>query len=71
MTLTYQTKGSTETKEVRVVFDPPLAGYEEVKPRLMNMKGEAEEELGMVRVHARLFSLVRISMPNPRRARTL
>ena len=49
MTLTYQTKGSTETKEVRVEFDPPLLGYEEVKPRLMNMKGEAEEALGMVR----------------------
>ncbi|KAI0710735.1 hypothetical protein C8Q76DRAFT_738581 [Earliella scabrosa] len=49
MTLTYQTKGSTETKEVRISFDPPLAGYEEVKPRLMNMKGEAEEELGMTR----------------------
>ncbi|KAI0755538.1 hypothetical protein C8Q74DRAFT_1304348 [Fomes fomentarius] len=49
MNFTYQTKGSTEWKECRVVFDPPLAGYEEVKPRLMNMKGEAEEELGMVR----------------------
>ncbi|KAI0738226.1 hypothetical protein C8Q80DRAFT_1113877 [Daedaleopsis nitida] len=48
MTLTYQTKGSSETKECRVVFDPPLAGYEEVKPRLMSMKGEAEEELGMI-----------------------
>lgn len=49
MNFKYQTKGSTEWKECRVVFDPPLAGYEEVKPRLMNMKGEAEEELGMVR----------------------
>lgn len=49
MTLTYQTKGSSEKKECRVVFDPPLAGYEEVKPRLMSMKGEAEEQLGMVR----------------------
>ncbi|KAI0697233.1 hypothetical protein C8T65DRAFT_698209 [Cerioporus squamosus] len=49
MTLTYQVKGSTETKEVRVEFDPPLLGYEEVKPRLMGMKAEAEEELGMTR----------------------
>ncbi|RPD53922.1 hypothetical protein L226DRAFT_554795 [Lentinus tigrinus ALCF2SS1-7] len=49
MTLTYQTKGSTETKEVRVEFEPPLLGYEEVKPRLMGMKAEAEEELGMTR----------------------
>ncbi|EIW52586.1 uncharacterized protein TRAVEDRAFT_155352 [Trametes versicolor FP-101664 SS1] len=47
MNLSYQTKGGA-TKEVRVVFDPPLAGYEEVKPRLMGMKADAEEELGMV-----------------------
>lgn len=50
MNLTYQVKGSTDTKEVRVEFDPPLLGYEEVKPRLMGMKAEAEEELGMVRL---------------------
>lgn len=48
MDLTYTTK-SGENKQVRVVFDPPLAGYEEVKPRLMNMKADAEEALGMVR----------------------
>ncbi|KAI0668186.1 hypothetical protein C8Q78DRAFT_980627 [Trametes maxima] len=47
MNLTYQTK-SKESKEVRVVFDPPLSGYEEVKPRLLSMKADAEEELGMV-----------------------
>ncbi|KAI0824409.1 hypothetical protein BC628DRAFT_1420146 [Trametes gibbosa] len=47
MNLSYQTKGGA-TKEVRVVFDPPLAGYEEVKPRLLSMKADAEEELGMV-----------------------
>ncbi|KAH9847773.1 hypothetical protein C2E23DRAFT_863142 [Lenzites betulinus] len=47
MNLTYQTKGGA-TKEVRVLFDPPLAGYEEVKPRLLGMKADAEEELGMV-----------------------
>lgn len=49
MDLTYQLKGSGESRTVRIPFDPPLAGYEEVKPRLMNMKGEAEEALGMVR----------------------
>ncbi|EJF56074.1 hypothetical protein DICSQDRAFT_113517 [Dichomitus squalens LYAD-421 SS1] len=49
MNLTYQTKGSTATKEIRVQFDPPLAGYDEVKPRLIAMKAEAEEELGMVK----------------------
>ncbi|KAI0631407.1 hypothetical protein C8Q77DRAFT_1074502 [Trametes polyzona] len=47
MNLTYQTKGGA-TKEVRITFDPPLAGYEEVKPRLLSMKADAEEELGMV-----------------------
>lgn len=48
MDLAYTTKAG-ESKQVRVVFDPPLAGYEEVKPRLMNMKADAEEALGMVR----------------------
>ncbi|KIP02615.1 hypothetical protein PHLGIDRAFT_111888 [Phlebiopsis gigantea 11061_1 CR5-6] len=48
MDLTYTTK-SGENKQVRVVFDPPLAGYEEVKPRLMNMKADAEEALGMTK----------------------
>ena len=50
MTLTYKTKtGGEEKKEVRVLFDPPLSGYEEVKPRLMNMKADADEALGVVR----------------------
>lgn len=50
MTLTYKTKAGGDAKhEVRVEFDPPLAGYEEVKPRLMNMKADAEEALGVVR----------------------
>ncbi|PIL34673.1 hypothetical protein GSI_03453 [Ganoderma sinense ZZ0214-1] len=49
MNLTYQPKGSTASKDVRVEFDPPLAGYEEVKPRLMEMKAVAEEQLGMVK----------------------
>ena len=49
MNLEYKTKGG-ETKEVRIAFDPPLAGYEEVKPRLLSMKAGAEESLGMVRL---------------------
>ena len=50
MSLTYQLKGSGIEREIRIAFDPPLLGYEEVKPRLMGMKAEAEEELGMVRL---------------------
>ncbi|CAL1702486.1 unnamed protein product [Somion occarium] len=50
MTLTYTTKaGGDAKKQVTVPFDPPLAGYAEVKPRLMNMKVDAEEALGMTR----------------------
>ncbi|EIW80186.1 hypothetical protein CONPUDRAFT_56826 [Coniophora puteana RWD-64-598 SS2] len=33
----------------RVTFNPPLAGYEEVKPRLLGMKAEAQEALGMIK----------------------
>ena len=49
MNLTYKTKTGGSDKEVRVPFDPPLLGYEEVKPRLISMKVDAEEALGMVR----------------------
>jgi len=50
MTLTYKTKASGDSKkEVRVDFNPPLAGYEDVKPRLMNMKADADEALGVTR----------------------
>ena len=73
MNLTYQVKGSTDTKEVRVEFDPPLLGYEEVKPRLMDMKGQAEEQLGMVRPSsfshlncARTTRSLLLSNPRPR-----
>lgn len=45
MNLTYTTKAGT--KEVRVPFEPPLSGYEEVKPRLLQMKVDAEDALGM------------------------
>ncbi|KIJ46595.1 hypothetical protein M422DRAFT_165006 [Sphaerobolus stellatus SS14] len=48
MTLAYVLKGG-EKKEVSIKFDPPLAGYEEVKPRLQEMKLDAEESLGMVK----------------------
>lgn len=49
MDLSYQVKGSEEWKSVSVEFDPPLSGYEEVKPRLMQMKADAEEQLGMAK----------------------
>jgi hypothetical protein len=49
MTLTYSVKGTKEKRAVKVSFDPPLLGYEEVKPRLLGMKAEAQEGLGMVR----------------------
>lgn len=58
MSLEYKVKDKgEEKKEVRVQFDPPLAGYEEVKPRLLAMTADAQESLGMVRVlFATLFS---------------
>ncbi|KZT01970.1 uncharacterized protein LAESUDRAFT_662836 [Laetiporus sulphureus 93-53] len=50
MSLSYQNKINRGVmKEVRVEFDPPLAGYEEVKPRLLSMKVDAEEALGMAK----------------------
>ncbi|KAI5116910.1 hypothetical protein M0805_000805 [Coniferiporia weirii] len=48
MTLSYKLDGKgDEQKQVRVVFNPPLAGYEEVKPRLLAMAADAQESLGM------------------------
>jgi hypothetical protein len=41
--------GTSKPKVVRVEFDPPLLGYEEVKPRLLGMKVDADEALGIVR----------------------
>ena len=49
MNMQYLTRGSDVKHLVRIPFDPPLLGYEEVKPRLMSMKVDAEEALGMVR----------------------
>ena len=40
---------SSKPHAVRVEFDPPLLGYEEVKSRLLGMKAEADEALGTVR----------------------
>jgi len=48
MTLTYQIK-SGGNGQVHVPFNPPLAGYDDVKPRMLSMKAEAQEGLGMVR----------------------
>ena len=53
MTLKYTTdagKGKEVQKEIRVPFNPPLAGYDDVKPRLLEMKVDAEKALGMVRI---------------------
>lgn len=49
MTLTCKLKGGNEKKVIRIPIDPPLLGYAEVKPRLLSMKAEAQEGLGMVR----------------------
>ncbi|KAG2125414.1 hypothetical protein DEU56DRAFT_825542 [Suillus clintonianus] len=48
MTLVYKLK-SGQSNTIRVSFDPPLSGYEEVKPRLLSMKAEAQEGLGMLK----------------------
>lgn len=54
MTLTLTIKGQKEKKVVRVAIEPPLKGYDDVKPRLLAMKAEAQEGLGMVsQVYAR------------------
>lgn len=49
MTLTCTLK-SGEKKPVRVAIEPPLSGYDDVKPRLLEMKAKAQEGLGMVSV---------------------
>ena len=48
MTLQYEVDKTGVKKDVRVAFDPPLLGYEEVKPRLIAMTADAQESLGMV-----------------------
>ncbi|KAF8828501.1 hypothetical protein HHX47_DHR3000266 [Lentinula edodes] len=46
MTLSCKMKNGS-TKEVRVAIDPPMTGYDDVKPRLLEMKAIAQEGLGM------------------------
>jgi hypothetical protein len=55
MTLTCTLKDGNK-KQVRVVLDPPLSGYEDVKPRLLEMKALAQEGLGMVRSYLLIVS---------------
>jgi len=38
---------SGANKTVAIPFDPPLSGYDEVKPRLLAMRAEAQQALGM------------------------
>ena len=50
MNLKYNTKDSPNKPQiVHIEFDPPLLGYDEVKPRLLGMKADADEALGIVR----------------------
>ena len=49
MNLSYKVNNTETSKEVRVNFEPPLSGYDEVKPRLLGMTADAQESLGMVR----------------------
>jgi len=51
MTLAYKVRGSTsnEKQSVRISFQPPLSGYNEVKPRLLSMTADAYEALGMAK----------------------
>ena len=36
--------------QISIPFNPPLLGYEEVKPRLIQMKIEAEDGIGMASI---------------------
>ena len=40
---------SGEKQSIAVTFSPPLAGYDAVKPRLLEMKAIAQENLGMIK----------------------
>ena len=54
MTLTCTLKNS-QKKVVVVAIEPPLSGYDDVKPRLLEMKALAQEGLGMVRIDVRMY----------------
>ncbi|KAI6114695.1 hypothetical protein EDD17DRAFT_1614627 [Pisolithus thermaeus] len=57
MTIKYKLKSGADGQVV-VSFQPPLAGYDEVKPRLLSMKVDAQESLGMIKApHLTTFSL--------------
>lgn len=48
MTLRYKLRPTDkEEKSIDITFDPPLANYEEVRPRLLSLKLDAQESLGM------------------------
>ena len=40
---------SGEKQSTTITFNPPLAGYDAVKPRLLEMKAIAQEKLGMIK----------------------
>jgi len=48
MTLKCTMKGGSK-RDVHVPIDPPLSGYEDVKPRLLEMKAFSQEGLGMIK----------------------
>ena len=48
MTLGYTTKDGKKDSVV-IPIQPPLRGYEDVKPRLLEMKAKAQEGLGMIK----------------------
>jgi len=48
MTLSYKTRNG-DKKQVVVPITPPLSGYDDVKPRLLEMKAQAQEGLGMIK----------------------
>jgi hypothetical protein len=56
--------GTSKPKVVHVEFDPPLLGYEEVKPRLLGMKVDADEALGTVRPKSP-FASPALKKPSP------
>lgn len=59
-------KSSTlKPQVVRVEFDPPLLGYEEVKPRLLGMKVDADSALGTVRPIPQLALLPQLTQTSP------
>ncbi|KAF8478246.1 hypothetical protein JB92DRAFT_2769140 [Gautieria morchelliformis] len=65
MALSYVMNGTDAKKQLTVPFKPPLTGYDEVKPRLLSMKLDAEEALGIssqYRVLTRCYPAVLVAM---------